>query len=165
MKVIEDLQNTIDHKEVEIQLLSKQIMAREREQMNGAQMVLELEDMKSRKIALEEEVSSLRGAAKLSQEEVSYQEHAIAICRATPTKVIPISVFEDGGQPCTQSRVKHGPRRIEDSEIIIQGELGVCVCVCVWGGGGGGGGGGVWVCGWVGGWCEKGEHGKRGGER
>ena len=57
--------------------------------------------------------------------------------------VCPISVFEDGGQPCTQSRVKHGPRRIEDSEIIIQGELGVCVCVC-------GGGAGVIIRGcWV----------------
>ena len=88
MKMIQDLQNTIDHKEVEIQSLSKQITAREREQMNGARMALELENMKSRKIALEEEVSSLRGAAKLSQEEASYyQEHATALHRATPTKV------------------------------------------------------------------------------
>ena len=88
MKMIQDLQNTIDHKEVEIQSLSMQITAREREQMIGARMALELEDIKSRKIALEEEVSSLRGAAKLSQEEAScYQEHATALRRATPTKV------------------------------------------------------------------------------
>ena len=88
MKMIQDLQNTIDHKEVQIQSLSKQITAREREQMNGARMAFELENMKRRKIALEEEVSSLRGAAKLSQEEAScYQEHATALRRATPTKV------------------------------------------------------------------------------
>lgn len=50
--------------------------------------------------------------------------------------VCPVTVFEEGGQPRIQPRVKHGPRRIEDSEIIIQGELGIYVqllsaCKCV----------------------------------
>ena len=63
----------------------------EGEQMDAAQMFLEQEDMKMRIIALEEEVSSLRGAARLSLEEVScYQElkeHTTPLLRATPTKV------------------------------------------------------------------------------
>ena len=91
MKMIQDLQNTIQLKKTEIKSLSKQITAKEGEQMDAAQMSWELEDMKTRVIALEEEVSSLRGTARLSQEEVScYQElkeHTTSLLRATPTKV------------------------------------------------------------------------------
>ena len=91
MKIIQDLRNTTELKEVEIQSLSKQIAAIEVQQTDAARMSLELEHMKTRKIALEEEVSSLREAAKLSQKEAScYQEiekHTTALLRATPTKV------------------------------------------------------------------------------
>ena len=69
MKMIQDLQNAIQRKELENQSLSAQIAAKEREQMDAVRMSLELEDMKMRKRALEEEISSLRGAAKLSQED------------------------------------------------------------------------------------------------
>ena len=31
----------------------------------------------------------------------------------------------------SESRVQHGPRRIDESEISVKGELGECVCVCV----------------------------------
>ena len=40
--------------------------------------------------------------------------------------VCPVSVFEEGGEHPMQSRVKHGPRRIDPTEIIKQGDLGKC---------------------------------------
>ena len=77
MKRIQDLQKTIELKASDIKSISQQITAKEGQQTGAVRMSLELEHMKTRKIALEEEVSSLRGAAKLSQEEATgYQEMA-----------------------------------------------------------------------------------------
>jgi len=91
MKRIQDLQKTIDLKASDIKSITQQITAKEGQQTDAARMSLELEHMKTRKIALEEEVSSLRGAANLSREEAScYKEMAertTALLRATPTKV------------------------------------------------------------------------------
>ena len=42
--------------------------------------------------------------------------------------VCPVTMFEE-----SKARVSHGPRRIEDSELVIQGELGKRVCVYVFG--------------------------------
>ena len=39
----------------------------------------------------------------------------------------PVSMFVEQGKAKTQARVRHGPLRIEEGEIIIQGELGMCV--------------------------------------
>ena len=39
----------------------------------------------------------------------------------------PVSMFVEQGKANTQARVRHGPRRIDESEIIIQGELGTSV--------------------------------------
>ena len=52
MKMIQDLQNTIQLKKAKIKSLSKQITAKEGEQMDAAQMSLELEDMKTRVTSL-----------------------------------------------------------------------------------------------------------------
>ena len=38
----------------------------------------------------------------------------------------PVKMFEDGSKVKTQPRVRHGPRRIDDSELTTQGELGEC---------------------------------------
>ena len=91
--MIQDLQKNIHVKEMEVQaLLSLNITAREGQQTNAARVSLEMADIKTRIIALEEEISNLRAAAKVSQEEAScYQEiaeHATALLRATPTKVV-----------------------------------------------------------------------------
>ena len=86
MKKIHDLQKNIQVKETEVQEL-RRLLAKGGQQTNAAQVSLEMVDMKTRILALEEEISSLRGAAKLSQEEAScYQERATAL-RATPIKV------------------------------------------------------------------------------
>ena len=90
-KRIQDLQKTIDLKASDIKSISQQITAKKGQQTDAARMSLELEHMKTRMLALEEEVSSLRGAANLSREEAScYKEMAertTALLRATPTKV------------------------------------------------------------------------------
>ena len=39
----------------------------------------------------------------------------------------PVSMFEDNQKPKVMSRVRHGPLRIDDSELISQGELGNCL--------------------------------------
>ena len=92
-KTIQDLQKNIQVKEMEVQaLLSLNITAREGQQTNAAQVSLEMADMKTRMIALEEEISSLQTAVKVSQEEAScYQEiaeHATTLLGARPTKVV-----------------------------------------------------------------------------
>ena len=38
--------------------------------------------------------------------------------------VCPVSMFEEQEKANTQARVKHGPRRIDDSELVVQGDLG-----------------------------------------
>ena len=91
MTKIQELQDTVHQKEMEIQRLLQQIAAAENQQREVPQMSLEIADMKIRIIAMEEEVSDLRGAVKLSQEEATcYQEaeeHTTALLRTTPTKV------------------------------------------------------------------------------
>ena len=92
MKKIQELQDSLHQKELVIQKLSQQIEAADSQQKEVPQMSLEIADMKIRMIAMEEEVSNLRGAVKLSQEEATcYQEaeeHATALLRTTPTKVM-----------------------------------------------------------------------------
>ena len=86
MKKIQDLQKNIQVKEMEVQELCRSL-SNEGQQTNAARVSLKMVDMKTRILALEDEISSLRGAAKLSQEEAScYQQRATAL-RATPIKV------------------------------------------------------------------------------
>ena len=86
MKKIQDLQNNIQVKEMEVQELRRSL-SKEGQQKNAARVSLEMVDKKTRIIALEEEIFSLRGATELSQAEASCYQHTIALLRATPTKV------------------------------------------------------------------------------
>ena len=38
--------------------------------------------------------------------------------------VCPVELFEEHGMMPTQAKVNHGPRRIDDRELVVQGELG-----------------------------------------
>ena len=89
-KIIRNLQETVQQKEDEIKVLSNQIAAKEdgtRKEKDiedslelKEEMSLEMTEMKMNIIRLQDEVSRLRTAMKLSQEEAScYQEYATSI--------------------------------------------------------------------------------------
>ena len=43
----------------------------------------------------------------------------------------PVSYFNSAGPRGTLRQVRHGPQRIDPTEITVLGQLGVCVCPCV----------------------------------
>ena len=42
----------------------------------------------------------------------------------------PISIFDNAQNGVMQQRVRHGPMRIDDTELEILGDLGMCTCTC-----------------------------------
>ena len=95
-KIICNLQETLQKKEDQIKALSLEIATKEGQENQRMhtedtselnlkeEMSKELTDMKMDIIRLQDEVSRLRTAVKLSREEVScYQEHATSILTAT----------------------------------------------------------------------------------